>query len=136
MKSILNFLWTVVKWIFTTLFAVAKYLYKRNPEVFTIPLVIWLFYQIANYIYSIDPLASRLDTSTFLVPIFAIFALVLFLWIVWVIMGLLFSNARNFLANELKTIFQNLTPWEKVKYSTGIFFGLLYSLVFLCLVIA
>lgn len=136
MKSILNFLWTVVKWIFTTLFAVVKYLYKKNPEVFTLPLVIWAFYQIANYIYSIDPLASRLDTSTFLVPIFAIFALVLFLWIVWVIMGLLFSTARNFLANELKTTFQGLTKWEKVKYSTGVLFGLLYSLVLLSLVIA
>ena len=113
-----------------------KFVWKKYPEVFTLPFSIWLFYNVRNYIYNSDPLASRLDTSAFLIPIFTVLILLFFLSVVWIIMGLLFSTARRFLAKELKDKFTELTSWQKIKYSTAIFFGLLFSLALLSFIIA
>ncbi len=143
MSTIKKLFWKALTWItialldvFTFVFAGFKWLWKRYPEVYSVPVAFALYWFSAVIIRWLDPTSAVFDGGVLQIPLFAILLLFLFMSISWVAMGLLFGTARKFLVSDLKESFIKLSPWQKIRYSTGILFLLFYSLVALSFTLA
>jgi hypothetical protein len=136
MKSLLTFIVKLLQliWIFIT--DNLKTIGKKYPEVFTIPLTFAIWLLSAGVLRLIDPTAAIFDAGVLQIPLFAILLLYVFLSVTWITMGLLFSTARNYLKKELKSNFYYLSKWEKIKYSSAVFFLLFLSLIALSFVLS
>lgn len=104
---------------------------KRYPELISIPVIILLWIVSIPVLRFADPTSGVFDPGIFQIPLFAIFQLFLYLSVAWLIMRFLFGTAHKFLLNNLKSNFQNLSTWEKVKWAYLLFCFLVFCLVLL-----
>ena len=106
-------------------------LFKSHPELITIPLavVVWIISIYA--LRSIDPTSGVFDAGIFQIPLFAIFQLLVYVSVAWILLGLVFGTFKKYLKKEMKTDFQHLSKWQKIKLSYSVFFGLLALLAYL-----
>jgi len=125
-----------IKSIFAYIYKLLLWLWKKYPEVYSIPAAFAVWLLSATVLRWIDPTAAAFDAGVLQIPIFSILLLFVFLSISWLTMGLLFGTARNFLKTELKKAFFFISSWEKIKYSTGIFFALFLSLILLSFILS
>lgn len=127
MKRLFQFLIRLI----AVLFQLIKGFLKRHPELYTIPfaLALWIISPVILRIF--DPTAATFDAGIFQIIIFSIISLFVFIAVVWWLMKKVFGTTYKYIRNELKTDFKQLTPWQKVLISYGIFFLLLFYLVHL-----
>ena len=101
---------------------------RKYPELLTIPaaLAVWIFS--ITVLRWFDPTSAVYDAGVFQVPIFAVLQLLIYVSVSWVLLNMVFGTAGKFLKTDLKTEFQKLTPWEKIKFAYGLFLSLLFTL--------
>lgn len=104
---------------------------KKYHELVTIPIAFVIWMLSVHVLRWMDPTAAVFDAGVFQIPIFAIIQLVIYLAIVWIILGIVFGNFRRYLIKEMKNDFKNLQPWQKLKLSYSVFFLLLAVLAYL-----
>ena len=136
MKSLIIFIMKVFQLAYWFIADTLKFLWKKYPEVYTLPMAFCLWIVSASLLRWIDPTAAVYDAGVLQIPLFSILLLFTFLSVSWLTMGLLFGTARKFLKTQLKESFIKLKPWEQIKYSTGIFFLLFFSLVLLSFILS
>ena len=108
--------------------AVTKF-FKKYPELLTIPAAFVVWVLSIPVLRHLDPTSGIYDAGVFQVPIFAILQLFMYVAVAWMLLGLVFGTARKFLKTDLKTAFNNLTSWQKILFSYGLFFSLVFALV-------
>lgn len=113
----------------STVKTVFKRFFKRYPELLSIPAAFGGWVASITILRWFDPTSGTYDAGVFQIPIFAIIQLLVYVSISWMLLGIVFGTARTFLKSELKSAFENLSSWEKIKYSYGLFFALLFALV-------
>ena len=103
--------------------------WKRYPELYSIPaaLIVWILS--VWLLRLIDPTSGVFDAGVFQIPIFAVLQLFVYVSIAWLILGSVFGTFRKYLLTNLKTDFNTLSKWQKIKISYFIFLTLLLCLV-------
>ena len=101
----------------------------RELSSLAVGLLLWI--HSAAFLRWIDPTAGTYDAGIFQVYLFAVIGIFILHGIVRILMKLIWSTSENYLDNEFATDFNTLTPWQKLKLSTAIFFGFLFAVVLL-----
>ena len=113
-----------------------KRFFKKYHELMTIPVSILIFILSIPFLRWLDPTAAVFDAGVFqIIPVSTI-QLVLFLAVAWAMLGIVFGNHRKYLVNEMKTDFENLQPWQKLKLTYSIFFLLVALLAYMAKTVA
>ena len=123
MKTFLSFLLAI--------WATLVSFFKKRHHFITVPAAILVFSVSITVLRWFDPTAATFDAGIFQVPIFAVIQFFIYLAVAWFAFRLIFGNFYRHLINDMKTDFNNITPWEKLKLSYSVFFFLLAVLAFL-----
>jgi hypothetical protein len=123
MKTFLNFLIMVL--------AVIKSFFKKYHELITIPVGFAIWMLSVHVLRWMDPTAAVFDAGVFQVPIFAIIQFIIYVAIAWIILGIVFGTFQKYLKFNMKTDFENIQPWQKLKLTYSAFFFLLAVLAYL-----
>ena len=101
---------------------------KTYPELLSIPagFIAWLLIKAA---LQVDPENAPLDEGIFMIIPFSFIQFTIYLFISWMYFGVLFGTFRKYMKLDMKTDFNNLTPWQKIIISYSVFFALVFSLV-------
>lgn len=128
-RAFIGCLFTDIKWLCLKLIQGIKWLWKKYPELFSIPMALAVWVLSVRVLRWIDPTSGIFDAGVFQIPIFSVLQLFVYVSIAWLIMGLVFGTYRKYLVNDLKEDFKKLSPWQKIRMSYTIFLSLLLSLV-------
>lgn len=118
-----------MKKIFSKIIGFFASVWKRYPELYSVPaaLIVWILS--VWLLRVIDPTSGVFDAGVFQIPIFAVLQLFVYVSIAWLILGAVFGTFRKYLLTNLKTDFNTLSKWQKIKISYFIFLTLLLCLV-------
>jgi len=105
--------------------------FKSHPEFISIPVLILLWIISIPVLRMADPVSATFDAGVFQVPIFTVFQFLLYVATAWYVLKLLFGTFYKYLISRMKTDFNDLTKWQKIKLSYSIFFLLLALLAYL-----
>lgn len=105
--------------------------FKSHPEFISIPVLILLWIISIPVLRMADPVSATFDAGVFQVPIFTVFQFLLYVATAWYVLKLLFGTFYKYLSSKMKTDFNDLTKWQKIKLSYSIFFLLLALLAYL-----
>ncbi|WP_010182645.1 hypothetical protein [Aquimarina agarilytica] len=105
----------------------------REFSSLAVGLFLWL--QSATFLRWIDPTAGTYDAGIFQVYLFAIIGLFILHGVIRILMKLIWPTSENYLDNQFTHDFKTITPWQKLKLSTSIFFGFLFAVVLLARVL-
>lgn len=123
MKTFLNFMLMIL--------GLLKSFFKKQHHLITVPVAILAFAGSITVLRWFDPTAATFDAGIFQVPIFAIIQFFIYMAVAWFAFRLIFGNFYRHLTNDMKTDFENITSWQKLKLSYSAFFFLLGILAFL-----
>ena len=104
-------------------------------ELFSLAVGLLLWVKSGILLRYLDPTAGTYDAGIFQVYLFAIIGLFVLHGIVRILMKLIWPSMDNYLDHEFKQDFQTLSPWQKLKLSSSIFFAFLLAVVLLARVI-
>ncbi|MEA4975724.1 MAG: hypothetical protein VB046_08320 [Paludibacter sp.] len=105
--------------------------FKSHPEFITIPVIILLWIISIPILRLADPVSATFDAGVFQVPIFTVFQFLLYVATAWYILKLLFGTFYKYIKTKMKSDFNELTGWQKIKLSYSVFFILLALLAYL-----
>ena len=111
--------------------SVLKRIYNFFPEFFRIAATILGWIASVYVIRFFDPTAGVFDAGIFQIPIFAIIQFFIYLAVVWIAIKLIFPTTRRYMEFDYQKDFNELTKWQKILLSFGIYFSLLAALVYL-----
>ena len=103
----------------------------KYPELLLIPAAIVLWVISIFVLRFIDPTSGVFDAGVFQIPIFSIIQFFIYVAIAWFTLGVVFGTFKKYLKIEMKSDFQFLTKWQKIKLSYAVFFSLLALLAYL-----
>jgi len=129
MKTVIDCIVSVIVWLWEKSVQAIKWVWKKYPELFSIPMALAVWVLSVRVLRWFDPTSSIYDAAVFQKPIFSVLQLFVYVSIAWLIMGLVFGTYRKYLVNDLKEDFKTLTKWQKIRMSYTIFLSLLLSLV-------
>ncbi|TPN82938.1 hypothetical protein [Aquimarina algicola] len=101
----------------------------RELSSLAVGLLLWI--QSATFLHWIDPTAGTYDAGVFQVYLFAIIGIFILHGIVRILMKLIWPTPEDYLDHQFMNDFKTLTPWQKLKLSTFIFFAFLFAVAFL-----
>ena len=87
MKTILSFLLKCMMWLFKTTTAGLKFLWKKYPEVFSIPVALAVWVLSITVLRWLDPTSAVFDAGVFQIPIFSVIQLFVYASISWLVLG-------------------------------------------------
>ena len=105
----------------------------RELSSMVVGLLLWM--QSAVFLHWIDPTAGTYDAGIFQIYLFAVIGLFILHGVVRILMKLIWPSSDDYLDHEFRKDFKTVTPWQKLKLSTFIFFAFLYAVVLLARVI-
>ena len=108
-----------------------KRIYMLSPELFRIAASILVWVASIYVIRFFDPTAGVFDAGIFQIPIFATIQFFIYLAVVWLAIRLIFVTTRKYMEFDYQKEFNNLTSWQKMLLSFGLYLSLLYALVHL-----
>lgn len=129
MKTFLMRLLSIFGMIVSKIWIVVKKFFRKYPELLTIPTAFTVWVTSIPVLRWFDPTSGVFDAGVFQIPIFSILQLFMYVSVAWLLLGLVFGTARKFLKSELKNAFTYLNPWQKILFSYGLFFSLVFALV-------
>jgi len=106
-------------------------LFNKHPELMTIPAAVLIWIVSIYILRAIDPTSGVFDPGIFQIPLFAIFQLLLYISVAWLVIGLVFGTFKTYLISKMKFDFKDLTPWQRIKLSYYVFFLLVVLLAYL-----
>ena len=101
----------------------------RELSSLAVGLILWM--HSAVFLRWIDPTAGTYDAGVFQVYLFAIIGIFILHGIVRILMKLIWPTSENYLDNHFRNDFNTITPWQKLKLSTCIFFAFLFAVALL-----
>ena len=104
-------------------------------ELFSLVVGLLLWVKSGILLRYLDPTAGTYDAGVFQVYLFAIIGLFVLHGIVRILMKLIWPSMDDYLDHEFTQDFQTLSPWQKLKLSSSIFFAFLLAVVLLARVI-
>ncbi|WP_208746837.1 hypothetical protein [Aquimarina algiphila] len=126
MKKIINWF----KQIFNSDLPIWGYLKVwRELSSLAVGLILWM--HSAAFLHWIDPTAGTYDAGIFQVYLFAIIGIFILHGIVRILMKLIWPTSEEYLDHQFRNDFKTITPWQKLKLSTFIFFAFLFAVAFL-----
>jgi len=114
---------------------------KINPYIKTwrefssLAVGLFLWIQSATFLRWMDPTAGTYDAGIFQVYLFAIIGLFVMHGVVRILMKLIWPTSETYLDHQFMNDFKTITPWQKLKLSTSIFFAFLFAVVLLARVL-
>ena len=105
----------------------------REFSSLAVGLFLWL--QSVTFLRWMDPTAGTYDAGIFQVYLFAIIGLFVLHGVIRILMKLIWPTSESYLDNQFTHDFKTITPWQKLKLSTSIFFAFLFAVVLLARVI-
>ena len=105
--------------------------FKKHHALLTIPAAILLFVVSIPVLRYFDPTAATFDAGVFQILILSAIQLIIFLAFAWVMMGIVFGKHQDYLIHSMKTDFDKLEPWQKIKLVYSIFFFLVALLAYM-----
>ena len=129
MKTVFDCVLSALVWLWKKSLQAIKWVFKKYPELFSIPAALAVWVLSVRVLRLIDPTSGIYDAGVFQIPIFAVLQLFVYVSIAWLVMGLIFGTYRKYLIQNLKEDFKTLTKWQKIRMSYTIFLSLLLSLV-------
>ncbi|WP_271729095.1 hypothetical protein [Aquimarina algiphila] len=94
-----------------------------------IGLILWT--HSALFLRWIDPTAGSYDAGVFQVYLFAIIGIFVLHGVVRFLMKLIWPTSEHYLDTQFTNDFKTITPWQKLKLSTFIFFAFLFAVTLL-----
>ncbi|MBP2831261.1 hypothetical protein J8281_03590 [Aquimarina sp. U1-2] len=101
----------------------------RELSSMAVGLLLWI--QSAVFLRWIDPTAGTYDAGIFQIYLFAIIGLFILHGVVRILMKLIWPTSDDYLDHEFRKDFKTITPWQKLKLSTFIFFAFLFAVALL-----
>ncbi|WP_081483260.1 hypothetical protein [Aquimarina agarilytica] len=101
----------------------------RELSSLAVGLILWM--HSAVFLRWIDPTAGTYDAGIFQVYLFAIIGIFILHGIVRILMKLIWPTSEEYLDNHFRNDFKTITPWQKLKLSTFIFFAFLFAVALL-----
>ena len=101
----------------------------RELSSLAVGLILWI--HSAVFLRWIDPTAGTYDAGIFQVYLFAIIGIFILHGIVRILMKLIWPTSEEYLDNHFRNDFKTITPWQKLKLSTFIFFAFLFAVALL-----
>ena len=101
----------------------------RELSSLAVGLLLWV--HSAAFLHWIDPMAATYDAGVFQVYLFAVIGIFILHGIVRILMKLIWPTSEEYLDHHFKNDFKTITPWQKLKLSTAIFFGFLFAVALL-----
>ena len=101
----------------------------RELSSLAVGLILWMYS--AVFLRWIDPTAGTYDAGIFQVYLFAIIGIFILHGIVRILMKLIWPTSEDYLDNHFRNDFKTITPWQKLKLSTSIFFAFLFAVALL-----
>jgi hypothetical protein len=113
-----------------------KRFFKKHHALLTIPTAILLFALSIPVLRWFDPEAGIFDAGKFQFIIMPIIMLLSFLAVTWIIFGLVFGTFKTYLMTTMKSDFNDLEKWQRIKLVYYTFFFLLAALVVLAKIVS
>ncbi|WP_108802161.1 hypothetical protein [Aquimarina sp. Aq107] len=101
----------------------------RELSSLAVGLILWI--HSAVFLRWIDPTAGTYDAGVFQVYLFAIIGIFILHGIVRILMKLIWPTSEDYLDHHFRNDFNTVTPWQKLKLSTFIFFAFLFAVALL-----
>ncbi|WP_103072276.1 hypothetical protein [Aquimarina sediminis] len=101
----------------------------RELSSLAVGLILWV--HSAVFLRWIDPTAGTYDAGIFQVYLFAIIGIFILHGIVRILMKLIWPTSEEYLDHQFRNDFKTITPWQKLKLSTFIFFAFLFAVALL-----
>ncbi len=101
----------------------------RELSSLAVGLILWI--HSAVFLRWIDPTAGMYDAGVFQVYLFAIIGIFVLHGIVRILMKLIWPTSEHYLDHHFREDFKTISPWQKLKLSTFIFFAFLFAVTFL-----
>ncbi len=124
---------TITEWIKKTLNKLnplcGYFVVWRELSSLAVGLILWI--HSAVFLRWIDPTAGMYDAGVFQVYLFAIIGIFILHGIVRILMKLIWPTSEQYLDHHFREDFKTITPWQKLKLSTSIFFAFLFAVAFL-----
>lgn len=108
-----------------------KQLFKKHHALVTIPAAILLFILSIPVLRWFDPTAAVFDAGVFQIIILSAIQLIVFLAFAWIMLGIVFGKHQEYLIHTMKTDFETLEPWQKIRLVYYIFFLLVVLLAYM-----
>jgi len=108
-----------------------KRFFKKHHAFLTIPAAILLFVVSIPVLRYFDPTAATFDAGVFQILILSAIQLIIFLAFAWIMMGIVFGKHQDYLINKMKTDFDLLKPWERIRLTYCIFFFIVALLAYM-----
>jgi len=106
-------------------------LFNKHPELITLPIALLVWVLSIFLLRWLDPTSGTFDAGIFQIPLFSIIQFLVFVSVAWLVLGLVFGTFKKYLKTNMKSDFQKLEPWQKIKLSYSVFFLLLAVLAYL-----
>ena len=106
-------------------------IFKKHPELITIPSAVLVWIVSVSVLRALDPTSGVFDSGIFQIPIFSIIQAFIYISVAWIILTLVFGTFKKYLTIQLKSDFQELKPWQRLKLSYSLFFALVALLAYL-----
>ena len=113
-----------------------KQFFKKHHALLTIPAAILLFILSIPFLRWLDPTAAVFDAGVFQILILSAIQLIVFLAFAWIMLGIVFGKHQDYLIHTMKTDFDNLEKWQKLKLVYFIFFSLVALLAYMAKTVA
>ncbi|MBQ4818882.1 hypothetical protein [Aquimarina sp. MMG016] len=97
----------------------------RELSSLAVGLILWI--HSAVFLRWIDPTSGTYDAGVFQVYLFAIIGIFVLHGIVRILMKLIWPTSEHYLDHHFRNDFNTITPWQKLKLSTFIFFAFLFA---------
>ena len=108
-----------------------KQFFKKHHALLTIPAAILLFILSIPFLRWLDPTAAVFDAGVFQILILSAIQLIVFLAFAWIMLGIVFGKHQDYLIHQMKTDFNTLEKWQKIKLVYSIFFLLVALLAYM-----
>lgn len=128
MKTFLNFcilIWNIIRVFF-----------KKHHALLTIPAAILLFILSIPVLRWFDPTAAVFDAGKFQFIIFPMIMLFSFSAITWIYFNIVFGTFSNYLKTKMKSDFNAITSWERIRLVYTSFLFIVLVLVCLAKIIS
>lgn len=104
---------------------------KTFTECLTVILMVVLFFLSSTVLRWLDPTAGTFDAGVLQTINLTLVKYAVFLLVTWFSFGFIWPDLRHFMIYYFKSTFNQLTPWQKILFSSSIYCFHLLTLVVL-----
>lgn len=105
--------------------------FRAYPELLSVPAALVVWWVSIHVLRWFDPTSGVFDAGVFQIIIFTVIQFFVYLSIAWLAYRMLFGTPATYLKTDYKKEFKELTAWQRITFSYGLFAVLLCVLAYL-----